>query len=345
MDLNQLSAFLRETQAETAEVLDLDQDGRMDLIVAELGSPVPTDDRVGGVVWLKRTGNRHFEVVRLLSHVGRVADVQAPDFDADGDIDLVVAVFGWIVEGSVLYLENTSNGGAVTAESFQPHVLDKRHGAIHVPVVDLNRDGRPDIVALLAQEHETVVAYLNQGAGRFEQQDLFTARHPHWGFSGIEPIDLDQDGDLDFLLTNGDTLDDQVQFKPYQGVAWIENNGELPYELHWIDTYYGAHRAEAADMDGDGDLDIVVSSFLPGLDESRRKGMRLPGICWYEQKPGRKFVPHVLADLPCDQATLVIGDVDGDGRPDVITGVLQIRASKRKRPPVDVWLNRPRSER
>ncbi|MEJ7638220.1 MAG: VCBS repeat-containing protein [Singulisphaera sp.] len=38
---------------------------------------------------------------------------------------------------------------------------------MHVPVADLNGDGRPDFVALISQEHETVVAFLNAGNNRF----------------------------------------------------------------------------------------------------------------------------------------------------------------------------------
>ena len=327
-----------------AEAVDLDQDGQTDLLVAELGSATPTDDRAGGVVWLRRIGDRKFETVRLLSGLGRVADVQAADFDGDGDLDLVVGEFGWIRSGSLLYAENTTNGAGRPTFG-KPTVLDERHGAIHVPVVDLDRDGRPDIVALFAQGHESVVAFLNRGGGRFEAQDLFVAPHAHWGSSGIEPVDLDQDGDLDFLITNGDTLDDEVKFKSYQGVGWLENEGMYPYTLHWIGTYYGVHRAEAGDLDGDGDLDIAASSFLPGVGEAQRKQMNLPGVVWFEQQSGLTFQPHMIGDVGCDHATLDIADVNGDGRLDVITGALQLAARASRRAPVEVWLNRAQAGR
>ena len=322
-----------------AEAVDLDQDGNIDLLVAELGSPAPTDDRVGGVVWLKRLGDQRFETVRLLSGAGRVADVQAADFDGDGDLDLVVAEFGWIRRGALLYIENTADDAGAPTFS-QPTVLDERHGAIQVPIVDLDRDGRPDFLALFAQEHETVVAFLNRGGGRFDAQDLFVAPHAHWGSSGIEPVDLDQDGDLDLLITNGDTLDDEVKFKPYQGVGWLENEGMYPFTLHWIGTYYGVHRAEAGDFDGDGDLDVAASSFLPGVTEDHRRELNLPGVVWFEQQSDLTFQPHAMGDVGCDHATLDIADVNGDGRLDVITGALQPAAHESRRTPVEVWLNR-----
>ena len=67
-----------------------------------------------------------------------------------------------------------------------------------------------DFVVLLAQEHETVLAYLNKGRGdfTFDQKAIYAAPHPNWGSSGIQLVDLDKDGDLDVLLTHGDTWDD-----------------------------------------------------------------------------------------------------------------------------------------
>ncbi len=49
------------------------------------------------------------------------------------------------------------------SRSFSTHTIDPRAGSIHVIPVDLNRDGKMDFVTLLAQEHETVLAYINTG--------------------------------------------------------------------------------------------------------------------------------------------------------------------------------------
>ena len=86
--------------------------------------------------------------------------------------------------------------------------------------------------ALFAQQHESVVAFINRGQGlAFSPQTLYAAPHPNWGSSGIEPVDLDQDGDLDVLLTHGDTFDDFV-LKPYHGIQWLENRGTQPFTPH-----------------------------------------------------------------------------------------------------------------
>ena len=333
-----LQGLARLAAPDHAEVVDLDGDGKKDLLVAELGQVIPSDKKLGAVTWLRRTGARDFEVIRLARNLGRVADAQAADFDSDGDLDIVAAEFGWITVGRILYLENqaTRNGGI---PAFVPRTIDDRIGSIHVPVVDLNKDGKPDILALISQHHETIVAFLNRGAGQFERREVFTAEHPHWGFSGIEPVDFDGDGDLDVLYTNGDTMDDMIRFKPFQGVAWLENRGGFPFVHHSISRHYGVVRAEAGDLDGDGDLDVAASVWLPELRQEEREKYNLPGVAWYERAADGTFIPHVISETGCDRPTLEIGDVDGDGKLDVITGTAWLGGPPQGVAPVavDLW--------
>src|SRR5207302_1626753 len=114
------------------EVVDFDGDGIQDIIVADLGSFMPTNDRLGKVVWLRGAADGTFTPVTLLDGVGRVADVRAADFNGDGKLDLVVGVFGWRRTGEILYLENRTTDWAKPV--FVSHVVDERHGTIHVPV-------------------------------------------------------------------------------------------------------------------------------------------------------------------------------------------------------------------
>jgi hypothetical protein len=78
-----------------AEMVDLDKDGKQDLLVADLGEFLPADHEKGSVVWLRQTTPLQFEKRVLIENIPRSADAQAADFDGDGDLDLVVAAFGW----------------------------------------------------------------------------------------------------------------------------------------------------------------------------------------------------------------------------------------------------------
>jgi cytochrome c5 len=318
-------------------VMDLDGDGRQDILVASLGNFFPTDDKVGKVVWLRSLPSGRFEPVALLEGVGRVADVEAADFNADGRLDLIVAVFGWRQTGEILYLENQTTDWS--RPQFIRHTVDGRQGAIHVPVADLNGDQQPDFVALISQEHETVVAYLNQGDGSFHSETLFTAPHPSFGTSGIEVVDLDSDRDLDVLLTNGDVLDRPYLLKPYHGVQWLENTGGYPFAHRRLSPLYGASRAVAADFDGDGDFDVAAVSFLPRLEFPERDALRLPSIVLLEQTSKRQFQRHVLETAACDHFSCTAGDWDNDGRIDLAVGNFSWKRSQAFGDAAMLWRN------
>jgi tetratricopeptide (TPR) repeat protein/cytochrome c5 len=325
-----------------ATVVDLDRDGRQDVLVAGLGNFFPTDDKVGKVVWLRALPEGGFATKTLLEGVGRVADVQAGDFTSDGKLDLVVAVFGWRTVGEVLLLENRTQDW--DSPEFATTVLDARHGAIHAQSVDLNGDGRSDIVALISQEHESVVAYMNRGGGAFGQETLFKAPHPSYGSSGIEVVDVDGDGDQDVLLTNGDVLDRPYLLKPYHGVQWLENKEAFPFEHHLIAPMYGASRAVAADFDGDGDQDVAAVSFLPKLEFPERERLRLPSVALFEQTAKGEFAMHVLEAGACDHFSCEAGDWDGDGKIDLAVGNYSWKRSQAFGDAAMLWRNLGRAE-
>jgi len=320
-----------------AEVVDLDGDGIPDLIVASLGEVYPTDAPVGGVVWLRGQPDGTFTPIPLLQGVGRVADVQAADFRGTGQLDLVVAVFGWQNTGEVLLLENHTTDWSKPA--FVPRVLDERHGAIQVPVADLNKDGRPDFVALISQEHETIVAFLNEGGGRFRKETIYTAPHPAYGSSGIQLVDLNGDGSLDVLYTNGDVMDPPPILKPYHGVQWLENKGRFPFTHHPIAAMYGVERAVAANVTGNGLLDIVAVSYLPGELFPQRRKMELESVVLLEQTSPGRFVRHTLETTTCDHFTCVAGDLFGDGRTHLVTGNFSFTTRGDAGEAITIWKN------
>jgi hypothetical protein len=305
--------------------------------VACLGRFVATNDRVGSVVWLRGSADGTFTAHTLLKDVGRVADVQAGDFRGVGKLDLVVAAFGWHETGEVLYLENHTTDWS--HPEFVPRVLDNRTGAINVAVGDLNGDGRPDIVALISQEHETIVAFLNEGKGRFRKETVYTAPHPAYGSSGIQLVDLDGDGRLDVLYTNGDILDPPYLLKPYHSIQWLRNRGQFPFEHHPIAAMYGAMRAVAADLRGVGRKDIVAVSFLPPELFPQRQKLHLESALLLEQTERGHFERHALETVTCDHFTCALGDLEGKGKIDLVTGSFCWSPQYRTDNAVTIWKN------
>jgi anthranilate/para-aminobenzoate synthase component II len=173
-------------------------------------------------------------------------------------------------------------------------VIDKRPGTIHVPVTDLNRDGQPDFVALISQEHETIVAFIN-GGGDFRQETIYQAPHPAYGSSGIQLADMDGDDDLDVLYTNGDGFDEPFLVRPYHGVQWLENEGRFPFSFHRLARMPGVQRAVAGDVDGDRDQDIVAVSYLPPVVFPREQ-LDLDSVVLLEQIEKGVFVSHGPGD-------------------------------------------------
>jgi len=110
-------------------------------------------------------------------------------------------------------------------------------------------------------------------------------------------------------------------------VRWFDNTGEYPWVQHDLAVMPGAHRAQAADMDGDGDLDVVACAFLPSAESSSfssldRQGdlARLTSVGWLEQVSPGVFEPRSLEVGNLTHATLDLGDYDGDGDTDIIVG-------------------------
>ena len=314
---------------------DLEGDRRAGFLVADLGGLLPADHRNGAIVWLRPAAGGGY-VQQALEGWPRVADVRPADFDGDGHADLAVAAFGWRTVGRVSVLEHRTTPDG--QRSMVEHVIDPRPGAIDAIPADLNRDGRLDLVVLLSQHFETVVAYMNKATSpfSFDRVELYKAPHANWGSSGIEVTDLDGDGDLDIILTNGDSFDDAI-VKPYHGVHWLENRGGLRFEPHAIASMPGVHRADAADLDGDGDLDIVASALLAA--GSDRDESQLPALVWLEQRKRGMFERHTLSLGPPRHPTLDLGDFDNDGDVDIVVGVMSPDAN---RPWIEIWENRRR---
>jgi hypothetical protein len=318
---------------------DLDRDGLEDLVISDLGDPMPTDEPVGRVLVARNAGGGSFELEAALEGVGRVADARPLDLDADGDLDIAVASFGWLRRGGIYVLRNETPRGGDLALRVEP--VSDRAGAVSiVPTEGLWQGAGRGFAVAFAQQHEQISAFHPTREG-YEERILYRAPHPNWGTSTIEPVDLDGDGDVDFLLAHGDTLDDGVAFKPYHGVEWLENLGAGEFRARRIGGLYGAHGVLAGDLDGDGDLDVVACGFLPQVQlPVPERGMRVDSLIWFERRAGDWIPWSIELDHP-RHTGLSLVDLNADGRLDIVASVNRAWdiESIERGPSLEIWFN------
>jgi hypothetical protein len=317
------------------EAVDFDGDGDLDLVVASLGVLNPSNNRVGAVLVLENNGRQQFTTHLAANAIARVADVRAGDLDGDGDMDLAVAGFGYD-DGETSWLEN--KGGW----TFDQHVLLRLSGPINAIVTDIDGDRTPDIVALVSQEWEEIWAFPNDGRGHFTQKMIWGSTNPDFGSSWISLADLDKDGDPDILYSNGDAFDyAPTNSRPWHGVQWLENKGRLDFDFHRIADLPGASSPQAGDVDGDGDLDVVTVSAYNNWDDKAALS-----LVWLENNGRMQFSLHPIATSPTHLITLALGDLDGDGRLDLLTGGMHVSRPYDRMSRVTAWSHRdPVSQR
>jgi hypothetical protein len=312
-------------------VVDLDQDGDNDILVAVLGNVLPTDDLVGRAVWLENDGAEQFTTRALLDDVRRVTDVEAGDLDGDGDLDVSVAEFGYH-HGGLWWLENKGDG------AFRERRLWAMPGCIHAPIADFDSDGDLDVICLCSQEEEEVVAFENQGGGRLVLRETPPFRSPNFdlGTAGLVLTDLNQDGRPDLLLSAGDNLEiDYPAPQAWHGCWWLENQGSWQIAARPLAHLAGTYAAAAGDLDGDGDLDVALASIF--------NDWRTPGnasCAWLENDGRGNFHPWQIADRPTHLATIDCGDINGDGRADIVAGSLHLQEPFDRQGRVSLWLSR-----
>ena len=310
--------------------VDFDGDGDTDYLVSCIGGIQPTNDLVGRVCLLKNNDGV-FETIDILNNVRRVTDAQYGDFDNDGDLDLVVAVFGGLLQGQILYLENDGD------LNFTDHELMNISGAIHVPVGDFDDDGDLDFAALVSQEEEEVIAFENPGDGfvNAKRHWIFSSSNFDLGTAGMVVTDLDQDGDQDFIIALGDNLElINNAAQPWHGVKWLENKGDWNFESHQIASVGGIYGVAPADFDGDGDIDVAAVSIFNDWSQDNAAS-----VVWLENDGKQNFKTWQVASDPIQLSCVTCGDINNDGTPDIVTGSFHFRRPFAKFGSVDAFLN------
>lgn len=279
--------------------------------VTNMGKLLPHDSAAGSLLRITRQGARYV-VTKLIDSLRRPTHVASADLNADGRDDLIVCEYGNML-GRLGWYESRGTG-------WRYHELAATPGAIRTFVRDLNADGRPDVVALMAQAREGVFAFMNRGKGRFEQVELVT-HPPSYGSSSFSFADVDNDGTSEMLVTAGDNGDYLMPpYKPYHGIYVYDQQKRGPWKRREWRHLDGAYGALARDFDADGTVDLLSFSYFPRLDRGPHDLVRFETAAFTPQRatwtvPQSEVGRWLVSD---------IADIDGDGDDDVVLGNVSI---------------------
>lgn len=284
-------------RVEDAVLLDLDGDSVLDLVSTVSGDGT-LPDRVD---WQRGLGGASFATRTALAAVPEVGSVRGGDFDGDGDLDLVVQS----TSGGAVIVRNGGSGVFTLGQSLMAGAV-----AVVAPTpIDLDGDGDLDVYSA-GSEGGTV--WFENHSGTFGPARTIGAPGATlWQVfeEDTTVADLDGDGDLDVASTAYDVL-----FQTQRPCAWYPNLGGgafgpaqllRPQSSGALDYGLGA-----ADLDGDGAVDLLSSVF--------------DGSGWFRALGAGAFGQwQPLAPLALADPTVVLaGDLDGDGDVDLASDVL-----------------------
>ena len=227
---------------------DVNRDGRLDLI-ANSGRAKGTPFNEA-LAWLEVPENPH-GAPHWIRHI-YAGNQQAPrgshyagfgDVNRDGRPDIAYGAKGAgkpEVGGWFAWWEQPED----PTHPWKKHLLsDPEDGATNIFPADLNGDGIIDFFA--TKGHNQGVLWFK--GPEFERIEIDTEiLNPH----SLDLADLDKDGDLDAVTSTKD--EDGI-------TAWYENAGDGTFSRHIIARGQGSYDTRFVDMDGDGDLDVLIA--------------------------------------------------------------------------------------
>ena len=243
------------------------------------------------------------------------------DLNGDGKIDMVY--HRWIngnAQQKGAYLNN-GNGWTWAPQYIPPfHIAADNHGDLGARFVDLNGDGKIDMVyhRWINGNAQQKGAYLNNGNGWTWAPQYIPPFHiaaDNHGDLGARFVDLNGDGKIDMVYhrwINGNAQQKGAYLNNGNGLTWAPQY--IP-PFHIAADNHGDLGARFVDLNGDGKIDMVYHRWING--NAQQKGAYLNngnGWTWAPQ-----YIPpfHIAADNHGDLGARFV-DLNGDGKIDMV---------------------------
>ena len=275
---------------------DLDGDGDLDVV----GAAYTGND----VAWWESDGtpaNGGWVTHTIDAAVSGAIDVATADLDGDGDLDVIGAAK--LSGGSVVWW---ANDGTPQDGGWTTHTIDVASLIEATSAADLDGDGDLDVLGAVAGAAD-ITWWENDGTPANGGWITHTISGTFAGGASVTPADLDSDGDLD-VVSAGFSAD---------SVTWWESDGTPAnggWTTHTIDAAFdGAFGTAAADVDGDGDLDVLGAA------------LNINSITWWENDgtpANGGWITHTIDGAFTGAARVGAADLDGDGDVDVFGAAL-----------------------
>jgi hypothetical protein len=302
--------------ADSVVVADVNGDGKLDLIVANCGSPSQTNcvstSNSGNVAVLLGNGDGTFQaaVTYSLGASGGSA-VAVADVNGDGKPDLIVAT-GSNTAGLVGVLLGNGDG------SFQAEAPYGSGGLSPLAVAVANLgNGHVDVVVANECVDDTctssnVGVLVGNGDGTFQT----VAPYPSGGLfpDGVAIADVNRDGNPDVIVANSSTS--STVENGDVAVLLGKGDGTLQAAVPYGSGAFGAASVAVGDVNVDGILDLVVANCSSSSSDCVPAGGNV-GVLLGNGN-GTFQTAHTYSVAGNAPFAVTLGDVNGDGRPDIV---------------------------
>ena len=255
---------------------DLNGDGRDDLIVCGFGNSL------GNLSWFENQGEGNYSEHVLLNGAGAIQSF-VHDWDGDGRPDIAL-LRGQAREGVEIFYNRGTRFEEVPVIQ-----LPSSYGCASWQVLDFDGDGHLDLLIANGDNgdykskpkaYHGLRLYRGDGHGHFTEQWFY----PLNGAYGVYAADFDGDGDLDIAAIS--YFPDYEKY-PDQSFVYLRNDGDWHFQPFVLpEARQGRWLVmNAGDIDGDGDLDIVLGSFPQGP-----RTTFIPDELWHEWETNRVSV-------------------------------------------------------